>query len=113
MHDAPARKQDTPPMSIRFAAPRQAIRNRMEDTAEALACRRPANDNGPAAQLAEATLQAALRHFAQHGLAAARHARQEAESARAQGDERSFAWWRDICRALDRRLAREIDQQAI
>ena len=99
-------------MSIRFAAPRHAIRNRMDDTAARVAYMFTANDN-PVRQLSEATLHAALRHFAEHGLAAARHARQQAEAARQADDRQAFAWWREICRALDRRMARELDRQAV
>ncbi len=109
-------------MSIRFAAPRHAIRNRMEDTAARIACIVAANDNRASYNRAndsrhdhpaEATLDAALRHFARHGMAAAQQARARAQAARAEGDEQGFAWWLEICRALDRRMAREIDRQAI
>jgi predicted phage gp36 major capsid-like protein len=99
-------------MSIRFAAPRHAIRNRMEDTAARIACLMPANDNR-SSHTAEPTLDAALRHFARHGMAAAHQARARAQAARAEGDEQGFAWWLEICRALDRRMAREIDRQAV
>lgn len=104
-------------MSIRFAAPRNAIRNRMECTEAQAASLSAANDNGPLAlkslKVGEATLHAALRHFAEHGLAAARLARVAAEKARADNDERTYAWWLEICRALDRRMARDLDRQAI
>ncbi len=99
-------------MSIRFSAPRSAIRNRME-TAEAQShCALPANDNG-AGLSNDTMLHAALRHFADHGLAAAREARRHAEDARAAGDDQTYEWWLGICRALDRRMARELDRQAI
>lgn len=109
-------------MSIRFAAPRHAIRNRMEHTAARVACLVAANDNPSLAnganasrhdRLAKATIDAALRHFARHGMAAAQQARTRAQAARAEGDEQGFAWWLEICRALDRRMACEIDRQAI
>lgn len=99
-------------MSIRFAAPRHAIRNRMDDTAARVACLFPVNDN-PGRQLGQATLHAALRHFAEHGLAAARHARAQAEAARQADDRQAYAWWLEICRALDRRMASELDRQAV
>lgn len=99
-------------MSIRFAAPRHAIRNRLDNPAARAAFLRPANDNGQRYQ-GEATIHAALRHFAEHGLAAARHARAEAETARLAGDKQGYGWWLEICRALDRRMARELDRQAI
>lgn len=101
-------------MSIRFAAPKHAIRNRMESVEAQAASLSAANDNTRSAgPVGETTLHAALRHFAQHGLAAARHARAQAEAARADGDGQAYRWWLDICRALDRRMAGEIDRQAI
>ncbi|MCL6251737.1 hypothetical protein M3P36_11885 [Altererythrobacter sp. KTW20L] len=99
-------------MSIRFAAPRHAIRNHMDDPAARAACLFPANDNSDSGP-GDATLHAALRHFARHGLAAARHAGAQAVAARLAGDEQGFAWWLEICRALDRRMARELDRRAI
>lgn len=109
-------------MSIRFAAPRHAIRNRMEHAETHFACLSAANDNGKCSatrsprplaslQVGDATLHAALRHFAQHGLAAAHHACAQAEDARKAGDSLGYDWWLEICRALDRRMARELDRQ--
>lgn len=97
-------------MSIRFAAPVHAIRNRMDKVEAQAACHFPANDNN-ARHASKATLRAALRHFANHGLAAAQHARQQAENARDKGDEQTYLWWLDICRALDRRMASELSRQ--
>ncbi|MFB0611054.1 hypothetical protein [Aurantiacibacter poecillastricola] len=68
---------------------------------------RGANDNRRK-QVASPHLDAALRHFAEHGLAAARHARQQAMIAADAGDRQGFEWWLEICRALDRRMANEI-----
>ena len=53
-------------------------------------------------------LHAALRHFAAHGLAAAQSAANEANAARARGDETGYDWWYDICHALDRGIARRL-----
>ncbi len=104
-------------MSIRFAAPRHAIRNRMECAEAQAASLWAANDNQrhslASLQVCETTLHAALRHFAQHGLAAARHARTRAEAAHAAGDMRGYDWWLEICRALDRRMARDLDRKAV
>lgn len=103
-------------MSIRFAAPKHAIRNRMECVEAQAVSLLAANDNGTSvthAAVGNSTLHAALRHFAQHGLAAACHARACAEQARLAGDELAYDWWLEICRALDRRMARDIDRQAI
>lgn len=52
-------------------------------------------------------LRAALRHFAQHGLGAARAARAKAQEAFFSGDRSSYDWWLEITRTLDRRLASE------
>lgn len=97
-------------MSIRFAAPSHAIRNRMEQAEVQAARRLPANDN-TARHASKAALRAALRHFATHGLAAAQHARQQAETARQKGDEQTYIWWLEICHALDRRMANELSRQ--
>lgn len=99
-------------MSIRFTAPVHSLRNRMDRVEAQAACHFPANDNS-AKHTSEATLRAALRHFGNHGLAAARHARQQAENARDKGDEQTYLWWLDICRALDRRMASGLDRKAL
>ena len=52
-------------------------------------------------------LHAALRHFAEHGLGAAREARAQAEAAFFAGDRQAYDWWLGITRTLDRRLAAE------
>ncbi|MFC3100606.1 hypothetical protein [Altererythrobacter lauratis] len=100
-------------MSIRFAAPKSAIRNRMAVSRARLYRRRPANDNAsPANVTGDAALAAALRHFAAHGMAAAQRAMEQAELARIEDDPHSFAWWLAICRQLDRQMARRISQSA-
>ncbi|MEM8724527.1 MAG: hypothetical protein AAGE86_03300 [Pseudomonadota bacterium] len=55
-------------------------------------------------------LRAALRHFAEHGLGAARAARGRAEAAFFAGDRQSYEWWLGITRTLDRRLAAQAEQ---
>ncbi len=55
-------------------------------------------------------LRAALRHFAQDGLGAARSARARAESAFFAGDRTAYDWWLAITRTLDRRLAAESER---
>ncbi|WP_255548140.1 hypothetical protein [Erythrobacter ani] len=67
-----------------------------------------ANDNGDTAE-ADEVMRAALRHFAVHGLGAARAAREHAEEAFFRGDRNAYDWWLKITRALDRRLAAEAD----
>ena len=80
------------------------------------AMQRVANDNGlqagptsvaPTAE--DPILRAALRHFAQHGLGAAKEARIEAEKAFFNDDRRGYDWWLGITRALDKRLAKETE----
>lgn len=66
-----------------------------------------ANDNtqrGVDAQI----INAALRHFAQYGLAAAQVARERAEQAFFAGNMARYDHWRLICRALDRRMAQNL-----
>ena len=106
------------PMPIHFAAanaPGHAPA--CSPIAKALVARaieRVANDNGleaeQAAQVSQPSdqmLRAALRHFAQHGLGAAREARAQAEKAFFDGDRQAYDWWLGITRTLDRRLAAE------
>jgi hypothetical protein len=95
-------------MTIRFAAPPSAIAPRMSARKAREACGLPANDNG-GGRATDAMLHAALRHFAEHGLAAAQRARAQAEAAFFAGDRQAYQWWLEICRALDRRMARELD----
>lgn len=94
-------------MSIRFAAPPQARNVRLSGSQARAAIARATNDND-AAHSDDALLRAALRHFAEHGMAAASHARRRAEAAFFAGDRNAYRWWLGICRTLDRRLAREI-----
>lgn len=97
------------------AAARAPLR---QPAARALAQRvvdRVANDTGvSAAERAhhDAVLRAALRHFAEHGLSAARVAREEAETAFFAGDRAAYDWWLSVTRTLDRRLASEAEKRA-
>ena len=78
------------------------------------AMERVSNDNGPSERAREAhdaVLRAALRHFAEHGLGAAKAARAHAESAFFAGDRPAYDWWLGITRTLDRRLAREAERR--
>lgn len=98
-------------MTIRFAAPLDASSPRMSPRMVRQSCGLPANDNG-AGRPADALLHAALRHFAEHGLAAAQRARKQAETAFFAGDRQGYKWWLEICRTLDRRMASELDARA-
>lgn len=94
-------------MTIRFAAPPDALAPLLAPRRAREACRLPANDND-GARPSDAMLHAALRHFAEHGLAAAHRARRHAEAAFFVGDRERYDWWLEICRTLDRRMAREL-----
>ena len=103
-------------MSIHFAAPQLPGRTRTSvPCAKALAAwsvQRAANDNGDATAAAanDTLLRAALRHFAEHGISAAREARAKAENAFFAGDRRAYDYWLGITRTLDRRLAAEAER---
>ena len=94
-------------MSIRFAAPPQAQTVRLSGARARAAIAQAINDNA-ASHSGDALLNAALRHFAEHGLAAAARARKQAEAAFFANDRQGYLWWLEICRALDRRLAAEL-----
>lgn len=55
-------------------------------------------------------LDAALRLFAAHGFSAAARARDAALIAERGEDEDRVAFWMEVCRTLDRRMAREFAQ---
>ncbi|MBO9516704.1 MAG: hypothetical protein J7493_01410 [Porphyrobacter sp.] len=94
-------------MTIRLALPPGRLRPRLSAAVIREVCGIPCNDNGRDDQ-SDALLHAALRHFAEHGLAAAHRARKQAEAAFFAGDRQGYAWWLEICRALDRRMAQDL-----
>ena len=94
-------------MTIHFAAAHPAAQGALAFAFAPPVPREAANDNGPE-PLGDTLLRAALLHFARYGLGAAREARAEAERALAAGDRNGYRWWRDICRALDRRMAADL-----
>ncbi|BEU99701.1 hypothetical protein [Novosphingobium olei] len=79
------------------------------------AIERAVNDNAPqqdgALFDADGVLAAALRLFAAHGICAAERACEAAEIAKATGDAEGVVWWIEVCRALDRRMAREASRK--
>ena len=94
-------------MTIRFAAATTAASTHpVVRRVCAVRLSRPANDN-PSADRNDKLVYEALRHFAQHGIAAARHAKGRAEEAFFAGDREAYDWWLGICRQLDRRMARD------
>ena len=86
--------------------------------AKALASRgveKAANDNAEFTRenvASDQMLRAALRHFAEHGLGAAREARAQAEHAFFIGDRQAYDWWLGITRTLDRRMAAQASRLA-
>jgi hypothetical protein len=95
-------------MTIHFAAATNPDRSPVARILQRPAKRVPANDNAAlhgGEAPSDIMLRAALKHFAQHGLGAARVARTKAENAFFAGDRGAYDWWLSITRTLDRRLA--------
>ena len=100
-------------MPVHFAAARSTAHSPIARALARKALGRAANDNGAACDVAvessfDTMMRAALKHFAQHGLGAAREARNQAEQAHFTGDTESYAWWLEVCRTLDRRVAEDL-----
>lgn len=101
-------------MPIHFAAARCAARSPVARALARKAVHRAANDNpGGATECgAEArVLNAALRHFAEHGLRAAEEAAMLAEQAWRAGESDACRWWTEVCHKLDRKLALELKRR--
>ena len=64
-----------------------------------------ANDNGAVKSTDPAIVEAALRHFAEHGLGAARAARHRAEKAFFTDKQPANRRWLEICLQLDQQKA--------
>ncbi len=90
-------------MTIHFASARNAAANPLARVLTRRSSLCAANDNAPRA--GQQALAAALRHFAEHGMGAAREARSRAEAAFFADDRQSYQHWLEICRILDRRMA--------
>lgn len=100
-------------MTIHFAAAIDNAGSRRLSRAHARAVLAPpVNDNDAPAGL-DKMLHAALRQFAEHGIGAAAHARNQAERAFFSGDRDTYQWWLGICRTLDRRLAASLVNDSI
>lgn len=97
-------------MTLRFAAARSTAVSPLARALSRRALGSAANDNGTDAN--DHLLHAALRHFAEHGLGAARDAHLRAERAFFAGDRESYRWWLGVCRTLDRRLAARLEHKA-
>ncbi|TRD12353.1 hypothetical protein FGU71_11075 [Erythrobacter insulae] len=103
-------------MSIRFAAPytpgQSSANLYVSKSLFQPVPRHAVNDNGADHGTdSDHRLQAALRHFAEHGLGAARSAREQAQKAFFANDHQAYDWWIGITRALDRRLAAEAERE--
>jgi len=96
-------------MTFHFAASRSAANSPLARILQRRRAAAAANDNC-ASDGNDHMLHAALRHFARHGLGAAREARRQAERAFFAGDRESYDWWLGVCRALDARIARSLEQ---
>lgn len=98
-------------MTVHFAAARSIARSPVARVLSRRTPGRAANDNGNVAhiQANDQLIHAALRHFANHGMGAARAARKQAEDAFFAGDRQAYDWWLGICRALDKRIAGQLE----
>jgi hypothetical protein len=92
-------------MSVTFAAARLPARSPVTQALVRRDLPTVANDNPSLEQGEEDLLQASLRHFAIHGLGAARSAYRAAEAALKDHDAAAYHRWTAICRTLDSRLA--------
>ena len=76
---------------------------------------RAANDNGAPRTgqdlQTDSLVDAALRLFGAHGLAAAARACDAAHEAERMGDRKSAEWWIAVCDTLDQRMARAFRRQ--
>ena len=91
-------------MTIRFAASKASGSSILARALATPVLLKAANDNGDA-NYSDKLLKAALRHFAEHGLAAAERARENAEQAFFADKREDYQHWLAICGALDRRMA--------
>lgn len=100
-------------MTVHFAAARSIDRSPVARVLSRRTPGRAANDNGNVAgiQNDDQVIHAALRHFAEHGMGAARAARKQAEEAFFAGDRLAYDWWLGICRALDKRIAGQLEME--
>ena len=101
-------------MPLRFAPSRIRTKTSISRFFGTDRARRPANDNArPIGDMMHdpQILRATLLHFARHGLASAEVARSQAEASILRGDETTCRHWLAVCRQLDRRMAKRLEQQ--
>lgn len=97
-------------MSLNIAAVRSASCSPLYRVLVSRDYQEAANDNAGLV-VNDRIMRAALRHFAEHGLGAARVARERAEAAFFAGDRAQYDWWRALCRTLDRRMVEQLDNR--
>ena len=96
-------------MPVYFAAARSVAASPVARVLAKRALPQAANDEA-SDPVADATLRAALLHFAGHGLGSAGAAHEQARRAFVLGDTAAGREWAAICAAFDRRLASEFDR---
>jgi hypothetical protein len=108
----PGTSESGAPMTIHFAAARNSKFISSPHIAARAAFSMAANDNA-LDDGGELLINVALRYFAEHGLSAARQARDEAKAAFFAGDREAYDRWMSICRALDKCVARQLAREVI
>jgi len=105
-------------MSIRFAAARSRPVSDVVFAPVPGSLPHPVNDHDPLplpqrrwSTPRERVLREALRHFAEHGIAAAARARDNARAAHRRGESGDCSRWLEICRTLDRRMAEAANRE--
>ena len=99
-------------MPVYFAAARSVAASPVARVLAKRAVPQAANDEA-GNPLADATLRAALLHFAEHGLGSAGAAHDRARRAFALGDIADGRRWAAICSAFDRRLASDFEAEGV
>lgn len=94
-------------MTIHFAAARDARKSPVARALTRPEQRMACNDNNTAGKH-DLMMYAALQHFAEFGLNAPQHARDQARDAFFSGDRKTYGWWLEICRQLDTHMARRL-----
>ena len=91
-------------MTIRFTAAFRGENPVVSRAFQASVHLEAANDNYNGIS-SDKLMRATLRHFARHGISAAKRAKENAENAWLMEDFEGYTFWLEVCRALDRRMA--------
>ena len=100
-------------MTLRFAAARSAAHSPIARALTRRTIVGAANDTHHKTHANftnDEVLEAALRHFAVHGLDAGAAAARKAKQALNDGDTKQYVWWLEICRNFDRGHARRLER---